>query len=106
MEVKFSILQAKSNYEAQAEAINQMKQQLAKTRVTAPFSGTIDEIITEQGNVVTAGTSLMRLINLNDMYIETDVPERYIADVTKGKNVEIEFPVLGKKMKFQYQTSQ
>lgn len=92
-------LQAKSSYEAQNEAINQMNQQLAKTRVTAPFSGTIDEIFTEQGNLVTAGVALMRLINLNDMYIETDVPERYIAGVTKGKVVEIEFPVIGKTMK-------
>ncbi len=91
-------LQAKSSYEAQNEAISQMKQQLAKTRVTAPFSGTIDEIFTEQGNLVTAGVSLMRLINLNDMYIETNVPERYIAGVTKGQSVEIEFPVLGKTM--------
>ncbi|WP_370390071.1 efflux RND transporter periplasmic adaptor subunit [uncultured Winogradskyella sp.] len=91
-------LQAKSNYEAQTEAINQMKQQLGKTRVTAPFSGTIDEIFIEQGNLVTAGLSLMRLVNLSNMYIETDVPERYIADVTQGKSVDIEFPVLGKRM--------
>jgi RND family efflux transporter MFP subunit len=91
-------LQAKSNYEAQTEAINQMKQQLDKTRVTAPFAGTIDEIFIEQGNLVAAGLSLMRLVNLSNMYIETDVPERYIADVTQGKRVDIEFPVLGKRM--------
>ena len=91
-------LQAKSNYEAQTEAINQMKQQLGKTRVTAPFSGTIDEIFIEQGNLVTAGLSLMRLVNLSNMYIKTDVPERYIANVTQGKSVNIEFPVLGKRM--------
>ena len=30
------------------------------------------------------------------MYIETDVPESYITNVTKGKNVKVEFPVLGK----------
>ena len=29
------------------------------------------------------------------MYIEVDVPETYIADVTKGRKVEIYFPVLG-----------
>ncbi|MBO3115479.1 efflux RND transporter periplasmic adaptor subunit [Winogradskyella sp. DF17] len=91
-------LQAKSNYEAQSEAISQMNQQLAKTKVTAPISGTIDEIFIEQGNLVAAGLSLMRLVNLNNMYIETDVPERYVADVTKGKTVDIEFPFLGKTM--------
>ena len=38
-------LQAKSNYEAQAKAVAQLKSQIAKTYVKAPFSGTIDDII-------------------------------------------------------------
>ncbi|MDY7395997.1 efflux RND transporter periplasmic adaptor subunit [Aureibaculum sp. 2210JD6-5] len=90
-------LQAKSNYEAQAKAINQLDQQLAKTTVRAPFSGTIDDIMTEQGSVVGAGqTQIMRIVNLNDMYIETEVPERYINNVTKNKKVNVELPVIGK----------
>ena len=90
-------LQTKSTYEAQVQSVNQLKQQLAKTVVRAPFSGTIDDVITEQGSVVGAGQSqLMRIVNLDDMYIETDVPEKYITNVTKDKNVEVEFPVLGK----------
>lgn len=94
-EIQF--LQAKSNYEAQQEAVNQLNQQIAKTVVKAPFSGTIDDVITEQGSVVAAGQSqLFRLVNLDNMYIETEVPERYIEDVTKGKHVVVEFPVLGK----------
>ena len=96
-EIQF--LQAKSNYEAQAEVVNQIKQQIGKTIVRAPFSGTIDDVITEQGSVVGAGQSqLMRIVNLDDMYIETDVPERYITDVIKSKSVEVEFPVLGKTL--------
>ncbi|WP_418602366.1 efflux RND transporter periplasmic adaptor subunit [Hwangdonia sp.] len=92
-------LQAKSNYEAQAKAVNQIKQQLAKTVVRAPFSGTIDDVITDQGSVVGAGqTPLMRIVNLDDMYIETDVPESYITNVTVNKNVKVEFPVLGKSI--------
>ena len=90
-------LQAKSNYDAQVQAVNQIQQQIGKTVVRAPFSGTIDDIITQQGSVVGVGQSqLMRIVNLDDMYIETDVPERYIVNVTKGKTVEVEFPVLGK----------
>ena len=95
-EIQF--LQAKSNYEAQAEAVKQMKQQVGKTRVTAPFSGTIDEVIAQQGNNVGPGAALMRIVNLNNMYIEADVPERFVADVTKGKSVNIDIPVLGKSM--------
>ena len=94
-EIQF--LQAKSSYQAQQEAINQIQQQLNKTTVRAPFSGTIDDVITEKGSVVGAGqTPLMQIVNLNNMYIETDVPESYVSDVIKGKNVVVEFPVLGK----------
>jgi RND family efflux transporter MFP subunit len=90
-------LQAKSNYEAQSRAVNQMKVQLEKTSVKAPFSGVIDDIITEQGSVVAPGQSqLMRIVSLNNMYIEVDVPENYINDVTKNKDVIVEFPVLDK----------
>jgi RND family efflux transporter MFP subunit len=63
----------------------------------APFSGTIDDVITEQGSVVAAGQSqLILIVNLDDMYIETDVPESYISNVTKNKTVQVEFPILGK----------
>ena len=92
-------LQAKSNYEAQNQAIAQLEQQVAKTLVTAPFSGTIDDVFTEQGSVVMPGQSqLMRIVNLSNMYIETDVPEKYVSNITRGKKVEVEFPVLGKKI--------
>ncbi|NRD18908.1 efflux RND transporter periplasmic adaptor subunit [Winogradskyella eckloniae] len=90
-------LQAKSTYESQEKAINQMQQQIAKTTVKAPFSGTIDDVITEQGSVVAAGQSpLMRIVNLDQMYIEVEVPESYITNVVKGKKVDVEIPVLGK----------
>lgn len=89
-------LQAKSSYEGQVNAVKQMKSQLSKSVVTAPFSGVIDEIITEEGNVVSPGqTPILRLVNLDDMYIKADIPENYITNVTQGKPVEVTFPVLG-----------
>jgi RND family efflux transporter MFP subunit len=93
-EIQF--LQAKSTYESQRESLNQLNQQISKTMVRAPFSGTIDDVITEAGNVVGAGqTPLLRIVNLDDMYVETEIPERYISAVTKGKNVTVELPILG-----------
>jgi len=94
-EIQF--LQAKSSFEAQQKAVNTLKSQLAKTSVRAPFNGVIDDVITEQGSVVAPGQSqLMRIVNLEHMYIETDVPESYISSVTDNKDVLVEFPILGK----------
>ncbi|WP_299121925.1 efflux RND transporter periplasmic adaptor subunit [uncultured Winogradskyella sp.] len=94
-EIQF--LQAKSTYESSLEMVNQLKQQLGKSNVRAPFSGVVDDVITEQGSIVAAGQSeLIRIVNLNNMYIQTDIPESYITSITVGKEVEVMFPVLGK----------
>ncbi len=92
-------LQAKSNYESQAQAIAQLEQQVAKTIVIAPFSGTIDEVMTEEGSVVMPGqTPLIRIVNLDNMYIVTDVPEKYVANIKRNKKVLVDFPILNKQM--------
>lgn len=88
-------LQAKTNYEAQAKAVSQMKSQLAKTVIRAPFSGTIDDVITEKGSVVAPGAPVMRIVSLNNMYLEAEVPEKYIKSITKGSDVIVDFPILG-----------
>jgi RND family efflux transporter MFP subunit len=93
-------LQAKAGYESQQSAIKSMQQQLSKTLVTAPFSGVIDDVITERGNTVSLGaTQILRIVNLDDMYIEVEVPENYITSVRKGTQVDVEFPVLGEIVK-------
>lgn len=91
-------LQAKSNYEAQAKAVSQMKSQLAKTIVKAPFSGTIDDVITEKGSTVAPGTPIVRIVNLGNMYLEAEVPEKYTKSITKGSDVIVEFPILGESL--------
>lgn len=96
---ELQFLQAQSSYRAQAKAVSQLKQQVEKTFVRAPFSGTIDDVITDQGSVVAPGQSqLIRIVNLNNMYIETDVPEKYITNISKDKKVKVEFPILGRTM--------
>jgi len=96
-EIQF--LQAKTNFEAQEKAVEQLKKQVARTVVKAPFSGIIDDVITEQGTVVAPGQSpLFRIVNLNNMYIETDIPEKYIATISKNKNVLVNFPILGESI--------
>jgi RND family efflux transporter MFP subunit len=92
-EIQF--LQAKTNYNAQLKAVAQMKAQLSKTIIKAPFSGTIDEIISERGSVVGPGTPIMRIVSLGNMYLEAEVPEKNIGTIKKGSDVIVNFPVLG-----------
>lgn len=99
---EMQFLQAKAQYESQTNLVAQVEAQLAKTQIRAPFSGTIDAVFAEAGTVVSAGMSgVFRLVNLDHMYLQAEVPERYIKEVTKGKKVSIYFPVLGNE----YETS-
>jgi RND family efflux transporter MFP subunit len=89
-------LEAKTRYEAQKKQLVQMKRQLAKTRIYAPFNGTIDQVFANRGASVAPGvTPILRIVNLNRMYIEADVPENYLTSVTKGSKAVVEIPVLG-----------
>jgi RND family efflux transporter MFP subunit len=97
-EIQF--LQAKTSYNSQKNTLKQLKIQLEKSAIKAPFSGIIDDVIKDEGTVVAPGpgAELFRIINLSNMYIEAAVPETYISDVTKGKGVEVYFPVLGERI--------
>ncbi len=97
-------LQAKANMEASRSAVNQMRSQVGRTNVRAPFNGTIDEIITDQGQVVSPGQELMRIVNLNNMYVKASVPENYIGSVTKGSKVKVTFPAINREMEGKIRT--
>ncbi|MDP5106039.1 MAG: efflux RND transporter periplasmic adaptor subunit [Polaribacter sp.] len=97
-EIQF--LQTKTAFETQASAVNQLKRQLTKSNIRAPFSGIIDAVFKERGTVVAPGqgAEIFRIVNLSNMYIETEVPETYISNITVGKFVEVNFPVLGETL--------
>ena len=89
-------LEAKTRYEAQKKQLDQMKRQLAKTKIYAPFNGTIDQVFSNEGaNVAPGVTPIMMIVNLNSMYVEADIPENYLTSVTKGSKALVEIPVLG-----------
>ena len=91
-------LEAKTNYEALESSVNQLKSQLAKTVVRAPFSGVIDDVMSEQGEVVNPGQNqLFRLISLDKMYVEADVPENYLRKIRKGTDVKVQISSVGKE---------
>ena len=88
-------LQAKTNYESQSSQLGQLNEQLEKAVIRAPFAGQVDDIMVEVGQVVSPGVMpLLRLVSTKNMYVEADVPERYLPNVSKGTPVSVEIPVL------------
>ena len=92
---EIQLLQAKTNYNSQLKSIAQLKKQLNRTKIYAPFSGTIDEIIANTGaNMMPGQTPVMRIVNLSDMYAEADVPERYLSQIKRGTTAFVNIPML------------
>jgi membrane fusion protein, multidrug efflux system len=63
---------------------------LEKMSVRAPFAGMIADLpYFTDGTRVTTGTELVRLVNHKQLYLETNLPEKYFRNIEKGYKVYI-----------------
>jgi membrane fusion protein (multidrug efflux system) len=99
-EIQF--LKSKTDFESSQKMVEQMKDRLAKTKIYAPFDGEIDEIISNQGSNLIPGVSqILRLVNLDKIYAEASVSEKYISFIEEGTEAIVQIPLLGKEIKSQ-----
>jgi RND family efflux transporter MFP subunit len=92
-------LKSKTDFESSQKMVEQMKDRLSKTKIYAPFEGEIDEIISNQGSNLIPGVSqILRLVNLDKIYAEASVSEKYIAYIDKGTNAIVQVPLLGREI--------
>ena len=99
-EIQF--LKSKTDFESSQKMVEQMKDRLAKTKIYAPFDGEVDEIISNQGSNLIPGVSqILRLVNLDKIYAEASVSEKYISFIEEGTDAIVQIPLLGKEIKSQ-----
>ena len=92
-------LQAKTNFKSLEKKISQMRDQEGKTRILAPFDGTIDDIIADIGSNLAPGlTPVLRIINIDQMKVSAEIPEIHIPYIKQNKNVKIYVPILDKQI--------
>ena len=90
------ILQARADIaaaEADAERARAMLDEARANRqdlqVIAPFAGTVATRTAEPGEVVTAGTPIVTLVNLAEVYLRAFVPEGQIGRVRLGQPARV-----------------
>lgn len=99
-EIQF--LKSKTDFESSQKMVEQMKDRLARTKIYAPFDGEVDEIISNQGSNLIPGVSqILRLVNLDKIYAEASVSEKYISFIEEGTEAIVQIPLLGKEIKSQ-----
>jgi membrane fusion protein (multidrug efflux system) len=97
-EIQF--LQAKTQFESAEKAVDALSLQAEKSVVRAPFLGTVDQIFKEPGTIVAPGmgSELFRVVNIDEVYVEVDVPETHITSISEGSKVQVSLPAIGENI--------
>lgn len=88
--------------ESASATVNESRENLGKTAIYAPVSGTISKLAVELGERVLGtqqmtGTEMMRVADLNNMEVEVDVNENDIVKVAIGDEANVEVDAYLKK---------
>ena len=95
---EMQFLKAKSDFETNNKMVEQIRDQLSKTKIYAPFDGEIDEIISNLGSNLVPGSSILRVVNLDIIYAEAQVPEKYVSSIELGTEALVSIPLLNKEI--------
>jgi len=80
---------------SQLEAeIRQVRDQIEKSQIMAPFNGWITREFTEIGQWVQAGGAVIEIVDLSHVKIQIPLPERYVSDIHVNDPVAIHFDSL------------
>lgn len=85
-------IQAKNAKESVERSIATLKENWALTKIYAPTSGTVDQVMLKQGQAISPGIPLCNIINLDKLKVKGEVTEAYVARVNKGDEVVVYFP--------------
>jgi RND family efflux transporter MFP subunit len=84
-EVQF--LEAKNRMESLENSLATAREQRQNSMVVAPFDGVVDKIFPKVGELVGMSTPIVRLVNIDELYINAEISERYMGDLSKGDSV-------------------
>jgi RND family efflux transporter MFP subunit len=91
-------LQAKTSKESLEKRLAATREQYQMTKVIAPISGMVDEVLLKEGEMAMAGTGAIRIVQLSALKISAGVSEEYIGQINAGDSVRISFPALGREL--------
>ncbi|WP_372766277.1 efflux RND transporter periplasmic adaptor subunit [Lutibacter sp.] len=91
-------LQAKAQKEGLENNLSSLRTQARKMKITAPFSGTVDEIFPRLGELTNPQMPAVRLLNLDNVYVEADVTETYLPIIKQGTETVVHFTSINKEI--------
>lgn len=86
-------LQAKANMNSLEKKLDNLQAQIDMSVIKAPIDGVVDDLMQNQGEMAGPATPFVRLVNLETVYITTNVSEKYLNSINPGDSVAVYFPV-------------
>src|SRR5690606_21280412 len=74
-------LQAKTNKESLEKQLQSLQEQNEMTRIKAPISGTVDQVVVKIGENISPGMPAVRIVNNADLKLTADVSEAYVTRI-------------------------
>ena len=92
-------LQAKTEKESQEQYLNALEAQLAMSTVKSQINGVVDEVFQKKGEIAGPTVPFAKVVNIDNIYINTEVGERFLGTINKGDSTSIYFPAIDKTVK-------
>lgn len=85
-------LQAKSNKESLENRMATIEEQIARTKIKSPISGSVENVPVKVGQLAGPGSPVARVVNFSSVKVEAELAESYSSKVKVGNPVVIHFP--------------
>lgn len=92
-------LESKSNKESLENRLSTLNSQLDYYKIKSPFNGIVDEIFPKEGESAIPGIPLLRVLNLDKVYLKADISENYLGKIKEGDTSIIRFSGAGIEIK-------
>lgn len=86
---EMAYLQAKYNAQTARAQARVLAERMERTVVRAPIGGMLDDRMVEVGTMVSPGTPVARILDVDTIKVVAGVPERYAADIDRGTEVMV-----------------
>lgn len=81
--------QTHAQLEQETAVVSGLEARLSYTKILAPISGMVSVRVASVGEVIRAGDPIVTIVNLDDVWVRTDLEESYINRVRIGQTLKV-----------------
>ena len=77
-------------------AYDQAREGLEDVKITSPVSGVVSQVNINEGGLATNAQPSVVILDISDMFVEIDIPEKIVSQISEGQDVNIDISVVNK----------